>query len=66
MCSSDLKIAEKMGFRATSDNRYKLLEINVDLDLKGFEHTDKDGEPTGIALPYIVTIEKGSRKCAER
>ena len=57
------KIAEKMGFRATSDNRYKLLEINVDLDLKGFEHTDKDGEPTGIALPYIVTIEKGSRKC---
>ena len=57
------KIAEKMGFRATSDNRFKLLEINVNLDLEGFEHTDDDGEPTGIALPYIVTIEKGSMEC---
>jgi hypothetical protein len=57
------KIAEKMGFRALSDDRYKLLEMNVDLDLPGYEHTDKDGEPTGIALPYIVTIEHGSMKC---
>ena len=57
------KIAEKMGFRATSDDRYKLLEINVKLDLEGFEHTDDNGEPTGIALPYIVTVEKGSMKC---
>jgi len=57
------KIAEKMGFRATSDDRYKLLEMNVNLDLEGFEHKDKDGEPTGIALPYVVTIEKGSEKC---
>jgi hypothetical protein len=54
------KIAEKMGFRATSDDRFKLLEMNVDLDLEGYEHKDKDGEPTGIALPYVVTIEKGS------
>ena len=57
------KIAEKMGFRALSDDRYKLLEINVELDIPGFEHTDKDGEPTGIALPYIVTIEYGSKRC---
>jgi hypothetical protein len=57
------KIAEKMGFRALSDDRYKLLEMNVDLDLPGYEHKDKDGEPTGIALPYIVTIEHGSMKC---
>jgi hypothetical protein len=57
------KIAEKMGFRATSDDRYKLLEMNVNLDLEGYEHKDKNGEPTGIALPYIVTIEKGSMKC---
>jgi len=57
------KIAEKMGFRATTDDRYKILEINVNLDLEGFEDTDKDGEMTGIALPYIVTIEKGSKKC---
>jgi len=53
------KIAEKLGFRATSDARYKLLEMQVNLDLAGYEH-EEDGEPTGIALPYIVTIEKGS------
>ena len=53
------KIAEKLRFRATSDARYKLLEMQVNLDLAGYEH-EEDGEPTGIALPYIVTIEKGS------
>ena len=53
------KIAEKMGFRATSDDRYKILEMHVDLDLPGFEH-EEDGEKTGIALPYVVTIEKGT------
>jgi hypothetical protein len=52
------KIAEKMGFRATADDRFKILEMQVDLDLKGYEDKDKDGEETGIALPYIVTIEK--------
>jgi hypothetical protein len=57
------KIAEKMGFRAQTDDRFKLLEMNVNLDLEGYEDVDKDGEPTGIALPYIVTIEKGSSKC---
>ena len=57
------KIAEKMGFRATSDNRYKLLEMHVNLDIPGYEHKDKNGEPTGIALPYVVTIEKGSGTC---
>ena len=54
------KIAEKQGFRATTDDRYKILEIQVDLDLPGYEDTDEDGEPTGIALPYIVTIEKAT------
>ena len=54
------KIAEKLGFRATSDDRYKLLEMHVDLDLPGFEDVDEDGKPTGIALPYVVTLEKGS------
>ena len=54
------KIAEKLGFRATSDARYKLLEMQVNLDLAGYEHKDEDGEETGIALPYIVTLEKGS------
>jgi hypothetical protein len=54
------KIAEKMGFRATADDRFKLLEMNVDLDLEGYEHKDKKGNKTGIALPYVVTIEKGT------
>jgi hypothetical protein len=54
------KIAEKLGFRASSDDRYKLLEMHVELDLQGHEHKDEDGKPTGIALPYVVTIEKGS------
>jgi hypothetical protein len=54
------KIAEKMGFSVTSDDRYKLLEMHVDIDLPGYEDEDEDGEPTGIALPYVVTLEKGS------
>jgi hypothetical protein len=49
------KIAEKMGFRATQDDRYKLLEMHVDIDLPGFEDED------GIALPYVITIEKGTQ-----
>jgi len=55
------KIAEQLGFRATTDDRYKLLEMHVDLDLDGYEHKDpKTGELTGIALPYIVTVDKGT------
>ncbi len=54
------KIAEKMGFRASQDDRYKLLEMHVDIDLEGYEDKDEDGEPTGIALPYVVTVEKSS------
>ena len=53
------KIAEKMGFRASQDDRYKILEMQVDLDLPGYEDED-DGKPTGIALPYIVTIDKAN------
>jgi hypothetical protein len=54
--------AEEMGMSAIDDDRYRVLEMHVALDLPGFEHKDKDGEPTGIALPYIVTVEKGSRE----
>jgi len=53
------KIAEKMGFRATSDDRYKILEMQVDLDLPGYED-EEDGEATGIALPYIITLDKAN------
>ena len=50
--------AEENGMSATQDDRYRILEMHVDLDLPGFEHTDKKGKPTGIALPYVVTLEK--------
>jgi len=52
------KIAEKLGFRATSDDRYKVLEMHVDLVIE----SDKYKDENGIALPYVVTLEKGSSK----
>ena len=52
--------AEENGITAIQDDRFRLLEIHVNLDLKGYEHKNKDGEMTGIALPYVVTLEKGS------
>jgi hypothetical protein len=48
------------GMSATMDDRFQLLEMHVEIDLEGYEDKDKDGEPTGIALPYVVTIEKGT------
>ena len=53
--------AEETGMSATQDDRFRILEMHVNLDLKGFEHTDKKGRETGIALPYVVTLEKGTR-----
>ena len=44
------------------DDMYTLLECHTNLDLEGFEDVGADGEPTGIKLPYIVTVEEGSRK----
>jgi hypothetical protein len=54
--------AEENGVSALNDDRFRILEMHVDLDLAGYEHKDKKGRPTGIALPYVVTIEKGTRK----
>lgn len=54
--------AEEQGMAALQDDRFRLLEMHVDLDLKGYEHKNKDDEPTGIALPYVVTVEKGTSK----
>ena len=53
--------AEEMGMSAIQDDRFRILEMHVDLDLKGYEHKDKKGEKTGIALPYVVTVEKGTQ-----
>ena len=54
--------AEEMGMSALQDDRYRVLEMHVDLDLKGYEHENDDGEKTGIALPYVVTVEKATAK----
>lgn len=51
---------KETGFNDLNDERYILMECHVDLDLKGFEDKDDDGEPTGIALPYVVTLIKGT------
>jgi hypothetical protein len=42
----------------TNDEELSLLEFSVDWDIEGFEHMDDDGEPTGIALPYIITVDE--------
>jgi hypothetical protein len=52
------KIAEKLGFRAETDDRYKLLEMHVDLVIDDDDFREEEDD--GIALPYVVTIEKDS------
>ena len=55
------KVDEIQGTSKTyTDEIYTILEMHVDLDLEGFEDMSPTGEPTGIALPYIVTIDEGS------
>ena len=44
------------------DTRYTIYHVHCLLDLEGLEHKGEDGEPTGLPLPYIVTIEKESQK----
>jgi hypothetical protein len=57
------KERELEGIKKTRDEDiFTLLEIHTDLDLEGFEDKDSTGEPTGIKLPYIVTLEMGSRQ----
>ena len=53
---------KETGFSASFDDRYELYEIHADLDLPGFEDEDEDGEPTGIALPYVVTMLRGTEE----
>jgi hypothetical protein len=60
----DKKERELDGTKKTGKNEpvYTLLECHVNLDLEGFEEVGAEGEPTGIKLPYIVTVEEGNRK----
>ena len=64
--TNDVKDKEKQLEGITkseySDEVFTLLECHVNLDLEGFEDKDQDGEPTGIKLPYIVTLEEGSKE----
>ena len=50
---------KEMGISPINDNRYVIYESCTDIDLPGFEDKDEDGEPTGIALPYIITYIDG-------
>jgi hypothetical protein len=50
------KKAEEQGYSVTDDNRHQLCEIQVDYDMPGFE------DPDGIALPYIITVDRGTNK----
>jgi hypothetical protein len=54
------KIAEKMGFRAEADDRYKLLEIHADLVLAD-DKLAADEAKSDVAVPYVVTIDKGTQ-----
>lgn len=55
------KIDEIQGTsKGYTDEVFTILEMHVDLDIEGFEDMSPNGEPTGIALPYIVTIDEGS------
>jgi len=58
------KERELEGTKKTGKNEpiYTLLECHVNLDLEGFEDMGEDKEPTGIKLPYIVTVDEGSRE----
>lgn len=47
------------------DNEFTILECYTDLDIPGFEHKDEDGTPTGLPMPYKVTLDKTSRKILE-
>jgi hypothetical protein len=53
---------KETGFSASYDDRFELYEAHVDLDLPGFEDKDDSGEMTGIALPYVVTMVRGTNE----
>jgi hypothetical protein len=51
---------KETGFNDLNDDRYTIYECHVDLNLDGYEDADDEGEETGIMLPYVVTIIKGT------
>ena len=62
MSDIEKKKATQQGYKALDDDRYQFLEICTDWDIEGLEDLDEDGEPTGIAVPYVITIDRGTNK----
>ena len=56
------KKADQQGYKATDDDRYQLLEIHANIEVPGFEDEDEDGELTGVALPFVVTLDRGTNE----
>lgn len=61
---TEQKEGELLGTQATleHDSRHIFYEMQIDLDLDGFQYQDENGAMTGLALPYVVTVERQSRK----
>jgi hypothetical protein len=54
------KKAEESGYSGSTDDRFRVLEMHINYDLPGFEDENSKGELTGIGLPYVITLEKGT------
>jgi len=52
--------AQEQGFSATTDNRFQIIEMHLDMDLRDVDYTDKFTEDNGIAVPYVITFDKGT------
>ena len=62
MSDVEKKKATQQGYKAIDDDRYQFLEICTDWDIEGLEDLDENGEETGIGVPYVITIDRGTNK----
>jgi len=62
MSDVEKKKANQQGYKALDDDRYQFLEICTDWDIEGLEDLDENGEETGIGVPYVITIDRGTNK----
>ena len=62
MSDVEKKKATQQGYKALDDDRYQFLEICTDWDIEGLEDLDENGEETGIGVPYVITIDRGTNK----
>ena len=52
--------AQEQGFSATTDNRYQIIEMHLDFDLRDSGYSDKFTDDNGVAVPYVMTYDKGT------